>query len=92
MGHPVAVLSSRINRRKAKDTPKVGTRLKWGTGQMGCVAFLNPYLNLLLVETGMVMVVVMMMVVNYHHDLRLRRIGYCEAEDEDQSEQKLFHT
>jgi hypothetical protein len=39
----------------------------------------------------MVMVVVMM-VVNYHHDLRLRRIGYCEAEDEDQSEQKLFHT
>jgi hypothetical protein len=91
MGHPVAVLSSRINRRKAKDTPKVGTRLKWGTGQMGCVAFLNLYPNLLQVETGMVMVVVMM-VVNYHHDLRLRRIGYCEAEDEDQSEQKLFHT
>jgi hypothetical protein len=53
---------------------------------------LNPYLNLLLVETGMVMVVVMMMVVNYHHDLRLRRIGYCEAEDENQSEQKLLHT
>ena len=92
MGHPVAGLSSGSIGAKIKTRLKVGTRPKWGTGQMGCVAFLNLYPNLLQVETGMVMVVVMMMVVNYHHDLRLRRIGYCEAEDENQSEQKLLHT
>jgi hypothetical protein len=37
------------------------------------------------------MVVVMMMGVLYHHDLRLRRIRDCEAEEEHCSEQKLFH-
>jgi hypothetical protein len=57
---------------------------------MGCVAFLNLYLKLLLGEVGMVMMVVVMMVY-YHYHLRLRRIGYCETEDEGQSEQKLFH-
>jgi hypothetical protein len=35
--------------------------------------------------------VVMVAVMNYHHDLRLRRIGCCEAEDEHESEQNLFH-
>jgi hypothetical protein len=39
-------------------------------------------------------VVVMMMVtvVYYHNHLRLRRIRYCETEDENQSKPKLFHT
>jgi hypothetical protein len=36
----------------------------------------------------MVMVVVRM---NDNHYLRLRRVGYCEAEEENQSEQNLFH-
>jgi hypothetical protein len=26
-----------------------------------------------------------------HHNLRLRRIGCCEAEDESQCEENLFH-
>ena len=39
----------------------------------------------------MVMVVVMVGM-NYHHDLRLRHIRYCEAEEEHCSEDKLFHT
>jgi hypothetical protein len=29
--------------------------------------------------------------VDNHHNLRLRRIGYCEAEGENSSKQKLFH-
>jgi len=39
----------------------------------------------------MVMVVVMMRM-DDHHNLRLRRKGYREAEDEKRSKQKLFHT
>ncbi|MGD0154693.1 MAG: hypothetical protein ABSB50_01255 [Terracidiphilus sp.] len=42
----------------------------------------------------MMMVVVMVVVVvllNYHHNLRLHRIGYCEAEEKHESEQNLFH-
>jgi hypothetical protein len=38
------------------------------------------------------MPVMVMMVVAYRDDhLRLRRIRYCEAEDENQSKQNLFH-
>lgn len=37
------------------------------------------------------MVMTMVAVMNYYHNLRLRRIGYCEAEDEHESEQNLFH-
>jgi hypothetical protein len=37
------------------------------------------------------MVMVMAVVVDYHDDLRLRRIGYREAEDEHESKQNLFH-
>jgi hypothetical protein len=36
----------------------------------------------------MVTVVAMM---NHDDYLRLRRIGYCEAEDEHEAEQNLFH-
>ena len=39
----------------------------------------------------MVMVVMMVMVVHYHNHLRLRRVRYCEAADENQSKPKLFH-
>jgi len=38
----------------------------------------------------MVMMMVMA-VMNYHDNLRLRRIGYCEAEGEHEPEQNLFH-
>jgi hypothetical protein len=42
------------------------------------------------------MVVVMVMVVYFHHDLRLRCVWhckrYCEAKGENGSNQKLFHT
>jgi hypothetical protein len=41
-------------------------------------------------EVG-VMMMVMVAVMNYHHDLRLHRIGDCEAEDEHEAEQNLFH-
>jgi len=37
-----------------------------------------------------VMVMVVVMCVYYDH-LRLRRIRYCEAEDESDCKQKLFH-
>jgi hypothetical protein len=37
-------------------------------------------------------VMVVMVMMNYHHNLRLRRKGYREAEDEKCSEQKLFHS
>jgi len=49
--------------------------------------------NRSLVETGIVvmMVVVMVMAVFNHHDLRLRRIGCCEAEDESQCKQNFLH-
>jgi hypothetical protein len=36
-------------------------------------------------------VVMMMMATNFNDHLRLRRIRYCEAEDENQSKQNLFH-
>jgi hypothetical protein len=55
----------------------------------------NELENGLLSEPGMVVMVMMMMVVvgmNHNHYLRLRRIRCCEAEDENQSEQNLFHT
>jgi hypothetical protein len=39
----------------------------------------------------MVMVVVVMMVTNDHHDLGLRRQGSGEAEHECEREQNLFH-
>jgi hypothetical protein len=38
-----------------------------------------------------VVMVVMVAGMDYHHNLRLRRIRYCEAEDEHESEQNLFH-
>jgi hypothetical protein len=37
------------------------------------------------------MMVVMVVGVNNHHNLRLRRIGCREAEEEHESEQNLFH-
>jgi len=56
----------------------------------------DPCRNRLLVgsEAGVMMVIVMvvMMAMNDHYNLRLRRIRHCEAEDEDQSEQNLFHS
>jgi hypothetical protein len=39
----------------------------------------------------MVMMVVVVMVVYNHHDLRLRRVRHCEAEEEHRSKPKLFH-
>jgi hypothetical protein len=39
----------------------------------------------------MVVVMVVMMVTNDHHDLGLRRQRCCEAELECESEQNLFH-
>jgi hypothetical protein len=38
----------------------------------------------------MMMVMVMAMVYD-HHNLRMCRIGYCETEDEHESEQNSFH-
>lgn len=40
----------------------------------------------------MVMMVVVMVGMYYHHNLRLRRIRYCEAEEEHCSKQNFFHT
>jgi hypothetical protein len=48
-------------------------------------------LNHLLVEMGMVVMMVVVMVRYDHHNLRLRRIRCCEAEDESQSENDPFH-
>jgi hypothetical protein len=45
----------------------------------------------LLVELGVMMATVMVMAVHDNHNLRLRRIGCCEAEDEHESKQNLFH-
>lgn len=39
----------------------------------------------------MVMMVVVMMGMYYHHDLRLRRIRYCEAAKKHCCEEKLLH-
>ena len=46
-------------------------------------------------EIGVVVVMMMVVVVVVaydHHDLRLRRIRSCEAEDESESKQNLFHS
>jgi hypothetical protein len=41
----------------------------------------------------MMMVMVMVMVrMNYHHNLRLRRIGNRETEEEDHAKEYLFHS
>ncbi len=40
----------------------------------------------------MATVVMAVVVVDYHYDLRLRRIGYREAEEKGDSEQSLFHS
>jgi len=39
-----------------------------------------------------VVVTVMVMAVYDHHNLRLRRIGHCEAEEKSESEQNSFHS
>jgi len=49
-------------------------------------------LNRLRIEAGVVMMMVVVMAVYDHHNLRLRRIGCREAEDESQCEENLFHT
>ena len=36
--------------------------------------------------------VVMVMMVNNHHHLRLRRVGYREARNKSEREQNLFHS
>jgi hypothetical protein len=47
----------------------------------------------LLVELGMVMMVPMMvMVMHDYHNLSLRRIGYCKAKKENQTDPELVHT
>jgi hypothetical protein len=48
----------------------------------------------LLVEIGVVvmMVMVVVMMANDDHDLRLRRIRSCEAEDESECKQDFFHS
>jgi hypothetical protein len=38
-----------------------------------------------------VMMVVVMVGMYYHHNLRLRRIRDCEAEEEHRCEEKLLH-
>jgi hypothetical protein len=55
---------------------------------LGCVRQL-PH-DRLLIEVWVV-VMMMVVVVYYHHNLRLCRIGCCEAEDESECEQNLFH-
>jgi hypothetical protein len=40
-------------------------------------------------EAGVMVMV--MAVVYYYHNLRLRRIGYCETEDEHETEHNSFH-
>jgi hypothetical protein len=39
-----------------------------------------------------IMVMVMVAGVYDHHNLRLRRVGQCEAEEKNQAEPNLFHT
>ena len=45
----------------------------------------------LLTEVRVVVMMMMVVVVYYHYNLRLRRIGCCEAEDESECKQNLFH-
>jgi len=59
------------------------------------ITFFGSCSNLLLVVIVVVVmmsVVVMMALAYCHHHLRLRRIRCCDAEDESQCEQNLFHT
>ncbi len=46
---------------------------------------------LVVAELGVMMVMMVMAVVYNYHDLRLRRIRNCEAEEEHYSKEKLFH-
>jgi len=48
-------------------------------------------LTRLLVKVGVVVMMVVVAMVYDHHNLRLRRIGCREAEDESQCEENLFH-
>jgi hypothetical protein len=48
------------------------------------------HLSKLLVNIGAVMVVMMM--VNYHHHLRLRRVRHFETEKKNQTEPDSFHS
>jgi hypothetical protein len=61
-------------------------RNKGGTAEFTAIDVLSR----LLVEA---IVVVMMMVtmMDHHHDLRLRRVGHREAEDQSHAKQNLFH-
>jgi hypothetical protein len=54
------------------------------------MGFSSGYL-LIELEVRVMVMAVMVVAMHYHYDLRLRRIGYCEAEDEHDSEQNLFH-
>jgi hypothetical protein len=54
-------------------------------------AFFDSVLSRSLVRVLVMMMVVVMVGMYYHHDLRLRRIRYCEAEEKQCSKQKLFH-
>lgn len=56
---------------------------------LGCVRKLP--LNRLLIEVWVVVMMMMVAVVYYHYNLRLCRIGCCEAEDESECKQNLFH-
>ena len=47
---------------------------------------------MLVVLIVVMMMVVVMMGMYFHHNLRLRHIRYCEAEEEHRSKQKFFHT
>jgi hypothetical protein len=48
-------------------------------------------LTRLLVKMGVMVMMMVVMAVYDHHNLRLRHIGYCEAEDESQCEENSFH-
>jgi hypothetical protein len=54
----------------------------------------NGNLSQLLVEVhlGVVVTMMVMTMVNDNHHLRLRRIRDCEAEEEHEAEQSLFHS
>jgi len=62
-------------------------RNKGGTADFPAIELLI----LLLVEAIVVVMMMMMTVMDNHHHLRLRRIRHCEAEDQSQSKQNLFH-
>jgi hypothetical protein len=60
-----------------------------GSGKFNRAPFCRCHDRLL--DVMMMVVVVMMMVVNYDHDLRLRCIGDCKAEEESESKPILLH-